>query len=73
MRPLGYNVSTLHQETFSSNDFDKTPKSIMGDGDGTVPIESLTFCKNWIGMTNNTYVLLVWGSIFAYYLLQLEH
>lgn len=53
----GYNVSTLHQETFSSDDFDKSPKSIMGDGDGTVPIESLTFCNNWIGMTNKTLVV----------------
>jgi hypothetical protein len=42
----GYNVSTVTGEIFKTNDFTR-PISITGDGDGTVPIESLTFCQNW--------------------------
>jgi len=48
----GYNVTTLHQEIFSSNDFTKRPTLVNGDGDGTVPIESLIFCNNWAGKSN---------------------
>lgn len=48
----GYNVSTVHGETFSTNDFTKQPKSILGDGDGTVPIESLLFCNQWQGASS---------------------
>jgi len=50
----GYNVTTLRAEIFSSDDLSKEPKLVNGDGDGTVPIESLTFCNNWIGITNKT-------------------
>jgi len=53
----GYNVTTLRQEIFSSDDLSRTPKLVNGDGDGTVPIESLTFCNTWASQTNKTLVV----------------
>lgn len=47
----GYNVTTVKGEKYTTKDFTK-PTLINGDGDGTVPIESLTFCNNWVNQTD---------------------
>jgi len=47
----GYNLSTAIQEQYKTTTFDK-PTVIMGDGDGTVPVESLSFCKSWASKTS---------------------
>jgi Lecithin:cholesterol acyltransferase len=40
-------LSTVIQEKYAKSSFTK-PTMVYGDGDGTVPVESLTYCKNWI-------------------------
>lgn len=47
----GYNVTTVQQETYTNNKF-QSPNLIFGNGDGTVPIQSLTFCQNWANITD---------------------
>jgi lysophospholipase-3 len=52
----GYNVSTAVQEKYTDTTFTK-PTIINGDGDGTVPIESLTFCKTWADQTEKLLIV----------------
>jgi hypothetical protein len=47
----GYNLSTAIKETFGTVTFTK-PKITYGDGDGTVPVESLSFCNVWASQTD---------------------
>lgn len=48
-----YNVSTLHHLAYTStkkeNWWEKDADKVYGDGDGTVPIESLRAAEKWIG------------------------
>eukprot|EP00026_Physarum_polycephalum_P006760 Phypoly_transcript_06812.p1 GENE.Phypoly_transcript_06812~~Phypoly_transcript_06812.p1 ORF type:complete len:333 (+),score=48.85 Phypoly_transcript_06812:371-1369(+) len=53
----GYNVSTVQGETYTTSDFTKPPTLIMGDGDGTVPLQSLTFCQTWANQTDKKVVV----------------
>jgi hypothetical protein len=44
----GYNVTTAHQAVFSTSDLQSSSTTfINGDGDGTVPIQGLSMCKQW--------------------------
>ncbi|KAK4337160.1 hypothetical protein RND71_043476 [Anisodus tanguticus] len=45
----GYGVKTMETLHYAQNKFpDGTPEIQYGDGDGTVNLRSLDFCKNWI-------------------------
>jgi len=52
----GYNLSTVIRENYAGSSFTKLTM-VRGDGDGTVPVESLTFCKTWSSKTSKKLVV----------------
>lgn len=53
----GYNLPTNVMMTFGKGGFSKQPTITYGDGDGTVPHGSLTYCEKWMNKMPNSLVV----------------
>jgi len=53
----GHGLATHVGLTYKDEIFDKPPVVTIGDGDGTVPLQSLTYCQNWQSKMPNKLVV----------------
>ncbi|XP_065177783.1 phospholipase A2 group XV-like [Sycon ciliatum] len=59
----GTNVDTAWGYKYSALDRSAPEKKIIGDGDGTVPLPSLEYCKNWVGKQPQPVVLKTFPNV----------
>ncbi|XP_065177785.1 phospholipase A2 group XV-like [Sycon ciliatum] len=57
------NVDTAWGYKYSALDRSGPEKDIIGDGDGTVPLPSLEFCRNWVGKQPQPVVLKTFPNV----------